>query len=93
MNSYKNRRKEIVKEAVMDIRENRFWEKQDRKMKKLAQKKDAFSMEFPHADITSRHITKDDELRIEAMASRNGLNVCDETLLADKSVYFFKKEK
>lgn len=91
MKKYDDFRKNAKVKYINKLKEIRYWEKVESKIKKFKEKgKEEFIMEFPH-DVFSNNV-KDDELKIEAIANYYGYKIVDESLLTNKTIYEFKKE-
>jgi hypothetical protein len=75
-----------------NISEINYWLRIEKKFaRKQRRKVEKFQMTFPH-DIFSS-FAKDDEIRIEAIASQYGYHIADERLSSHQSVYWFVKNE
>ena len=93
-------------EGMSDKAFNRYWRNVSKKMARKyfweckVLKRDCFKMTFPYSlgehdrctlKFYDTDIIKDYEILIDHYARRNGLEICAEKLLGNKTVYWFKK--
>lgn len=91
-NYMKHAKLRLKRKYRSNISKINYWLKIEKKFaRKKRWKVEEFQMTFPH-DIFSSFV-KDDELRIEAIASQYGYHIADERLLSHQSVYWFVKNK